>query len=77
MAVTSWIRFVRDHDLSHERLNARSNLSPTFGRRFVCHFPVHPFNQYDFGNPSTFSAMKQRISCGLTGAMRGIITSRR
>ena len=29
------------------------------------------FAQYDFGRPSTFSAMKHRISCGLTGAMRG------
>ncbi len=33
--------------------------------------------QYDFGNPSTFSAMKHRISCGLTGASRGIQASRR
>ena len=33
--------------------------------------------QYDFGRPSTFSAMKLRIICGLTGASRGIITSRR
>ena len=33
--------------------------------------------QYDFGNPNTFSPMKLRISCGLIGAMRGIITSRR
>ncbi len=33
--------------------------------------------QYDFGKPSTFSAMKLRISCGLIGAMRGISDSRR
>ena len=32
---------------------------------------------HNFGNPSTFSAMKQRISCGLTGARRGIHDSRR
>ncbi|CAN7399627.1 hypothetical protein LJR039_002391 [Pseudorhodoferax sp. LjRoot39] len=32
--------------------------------------------QYDFGRPSTFSAMKHRISCGLTGASRGIQASR-
>ena len=36
----------------------------------------NPF-QYDFGRPSTFSAMKHRISCGVTGAMRGIMLSRR
>ena len=29
------------------------------------------------GRPSTFSAMKHRMSCGLIGAMRGIIISRR
>ena len=28
--------------------------------------------QYDFGNPSTRSAMWLRINCGLTGAMRAI-----
>jgi hypothetical protein len=33
--------------------------------------------QYDLGSPRTFSAMKQRISCGLTGARRGIHDSRR
>ena len=33
--------------------------------------------QYDFGRPSAFSAMKHRIICGLTGAMRAISTSRR
>jgi hypothetical protein len=33
--------------------------------------------QYDFGNPSTRSAMWQRISCGLTGAMRAIWISRK
>jgi hypothetical protein len=33
--------------------------------------------QYDFGNPSTFSAMKLRMSCGLIGAMRGIRDSRK
>lgn len=33
--------------------------------------------QYDFGNPRTFSPIKLRMSCGLIGAMRGIITSRR
>jgi len=33
--------------------------------------------QYDFGMPSTFSAMKLRIICGLTGAMRVIKASRR
>jgi hypothetical protein len=34
-------------------------------------------HQYDFGRPSTFSAMKLRISCGLIGAMRGISDSRK
>jgi alpha-methylacyl-CoA racemase len=38
---------------------------------------VCPKRQYDFGSPSTFSAMKHRISCGLTGARRGIHDSRR
>jgi hypothetical protein len=33
--------------------------------------------QYDFGRPSTFSAMKHRMSCGLTGASRGIMASRK
>jgi hypothetical protein len=33
--------------------------------------------QYDFGKPSTFSAMKLRMSCGLIGAIRGIRDSRR
>ena len=34
-------------------------------------------HQYDFGRPSTFSAMKLKISCGLIGAIRGISDSRR
>jgi hypothetical protein len=34
-------------------------------------------HQYDFGMPRTFSAMKFRIICGLTGAMRAIMASRR
>ena len=34
-------------------------------------------DQYDFARPSTFSAMKLSASCGLTGAIRGIITSRK
>src|SRR4029077_27544 len=34
-------------------------------------------DQYDFGRPSTFSAMKLNASCGLTGAMRGIMISRK
>ncbi|AGU51930.1 hypothetical protein VAPA_1c48650 [Variovorax paradoxus B4] len=29
-------------------------------------------DQYDLGSPSAFSAMKFRIICGLTGAMRGM-----
>jgi hypothetical protein len=29
-------------------------------------------HQYDFGRPSTRSAMCDRINCGLTGAMRAI-----
>jgi hypothetical protein len=33
--------------------------------------------QYDFGRPRTFSAMKLRIMCGVTGAMRAIMTSRK
>jgi hypothetical protein len=33
--------------------------------------------QYDFGRPSTFSAIKLRMSCGLIGAMRGIRDSRK
>ena len=33
--------------------------------------------QYDFGNPSTRSAMWQSMRCGLTGAMRAICASRR
>lgn len=33
--------------------------------------------QYDLGKLRTFSAMKFRISCGLTGARRGIMTSRK
>ena len=36
-----------------------------------------PHPQYDFGRPSTFSAMKLRMSCGLIGAMRGIRDSRK
>ena len=32
---------------------------------------------YDFGRPSARSAMKLRIICGDTGAMRAISTSRR
>src|ERR1700716_3600112 len=39
------------------------------------HLPKTP--QYDFGRPSTFSAMKLRMSCGLIGAMRGIRDSRK
>ena len=35
------------------------------------------FRQYDFGSPSTFSPMKLKINCSLTGAMRGIMLSRR
>jgi hypothetical protein len=38
---------------------------------------VHGKTQYDFGKPSTFSAMKLRMSCGLIGAMRGIKDSRK
>ena len=34
-------------------------------------------SQYDFGKPSTFSAIKLRMSCGLIGAMRGIRDSRK
>src|SRR6266542_1118548 len=45
---------------------------PSRGLRSIDRVPA----QYDFGNPSTFSAMKQRMSCGLTGAMRGIRISR-
>ncbi len=37
----------------------------------------HSNPQYDFGSPKTFSAMKQRMRCGVTGAMRGIMLSRR
>ena len=33
--------------------------------------------QYDFGRPSTLSAIKLKISCGLIGAMRGIRDSRK
>ncbi len=33
--------------------------------------------QYDFGSPSALSAMKFKIICWLTGAKRGIITSRK
>ena len=33
--------------------------------------------QYDFGNPNTFSAIKHKIICMLTGARRGIMDSRR
>src|SRR6266849_5569925 len=33
--------------------------------------------QYDFGKPSTFSAIKLRMSCGLIGAIRGIRDSRK
>ena len=29
-------------------------------------------DQYDLGSPSAFSAIKFRIICGLTGAMRGM-----
>jgi hypothetical protein len=36
-----------------------------------------PPDQYDFGSPSTRSAMKHRIICGLTGAMRPTSDSRR
>ena len=32
--------------------------------------------QYDLGRPSTFSAIKHMMSCGLTGARRGIQDSR-
>src|SRR5689334_17279499 len=32
--------------------------------------------QYDLGRSSTFSAMKDKMSCSLTGAMRGIMDSR-
>jgi len=43
-----------------------------------CHLQCHdkPI-QYDFGRPSTRSAMCDRISCGLTGAMRAIWISRK
>ncbi len=34
-------------------------------------------SQYDLGSPRTFSAMKQRISCGVTGAILGIMLSRK
>jgi len=33
--------------------------------------------QYDFGNPKTLSAIKLRISCGETGAIRVTMTSRK
>lgn len=33
-------------------------------------------NQYDLGCPRTFSAMKDRISCSVTGAILGSIDSR-
>ncbi len=38
---------------------------------------IAQYAQYDFGSPSTFSAMKHMMSCGLMGAMRGIMISRR
>lgn len=38
---------------------------------------AEPNNQYDFGSPSTRSAMWLKISCGLTGAMRAIWISRK
>ena len=37
---------------------------------------VRPAPYFDFGRPSTFSAMCDLISSALTGAMRGIMASR-
>jgi hypothetical protein len=48
----------------------RSEVSGQTGS--VASIPLQYPPQYDFGNPSAFSAMKFRIICGLTGAMRGM-----
>jgi hypothetical protein len=45
--------------------------------KFVARSRSSPADQYDFGRPSTFSAMKHMMSCELTGARRAIITSRK
>jgi class 3 adenylate cyclase/putative methionine-R-sulfoxide reductase with GAF domain len=59
-------------------LRSRASVVPW---RLTMYSPLNPRieirPQYDFGSPRTFSAMKQRISWGVTGAMRGIMLSRR
>ena len=53
-----------------------ASLPPRNDMKFAA-FVISEKPQYDFGRPSTFSAMKLRMSCGLIGAMRGIRDSRR
>jgi hypothetical protein len=58
------------------RINFVARLAPrNDGLKVSLIFSINP--QYDFGKPSTFSAMKLRMNCGLTGAMRGIRDSRK
>src|SRR5947209_4991798 len=57
----------RDHGLIHV---SRAQCSTRFREFFA-------LAQYDLGSPSTRSAMKLRIMCGLIGAMRAIRPSRR
>ena len=54
-------------DLGEER-SIRSLARPSI--------PCTSARQYDLGKPSTFSAIKHMMSCGLTGARRGIHDSR-
>ena len=51
-----------------------SLVSPPSGLRVIDF--RHP-NQYERGSPNTFSPMKFRIMCAVTGAMRMIRASRR
>src|SRR5687767_13774707 len=70
--------------LNHESLEA-SPCQPNFhlrrlvaGKQAHCHTSAGvDAPQYDFGSPNTRSAMWLRISSRLTGAMRGIMLSRK
>jgi len=58
------------------RINFAARLTPrNDGLKVSFIFSINP--QYDFGKPSTFSAIKLRMSCGLIGAIRGIRDSRK
>jgi len=52
-------------------------LAPRHGAALIGRVGGAGLRQYDFGIPSSFSAMKHRMRCGVTGASRGIMLSRK